>query len=217
MLLGSEVLTRKRPPTRSFGKRSLPLNAAPLFLCIKKCTEREGEERVRQAPWEGEENFKWIFRMQAVGWLVWWGGGKWNESQRKSERRFLLGESSVRSPVTHSLPFWDDDHDEMQRSEHRAGEAAIFFFRFLRDGGFIGWRFFFLTFLSHSDDGSAPPSNLHISGFSTKASRKAWHLHSASWLFLEGGPAAAGPWKFTHYHSNSLTIRLSLRSLWLEW
>lgn len=74
MLLGCEVSTRKRPPTHSFGKLSLPLNAAPLFLCIKKYTEREGEERVRQAPWEGEENLKWIFRMQAVGWWVWLRG-----------------------------------------------------------------------------------------------------------------------------------------------
>lgn len=107
MLFGCEVLTRKRPPTHSFGKLSLPLNAAPLFLCIKKCTEGERRrgESGRQAPWEGEENLKWIFRMQAVGWLVWceWSGGEgtWvmtvfpgcsrgEESQRKSQPWFLL-------------------------------------------------------------------------------------------------------------------------------
>lgn len=59
MLLGCEVSTRKRPPTHSFGKLSLPLNAPPLFLCIKKHTEGDGEVGgVRQAPWEGEENLK---------------------------------------------------------------------------------------------------------------------------------------------------------------
>lgn len=93
ILLGCEVLTRKRPPTHSFGSLSPQLYAAPLFLCIRKCTEREGEERVRQALWEGEENLKWNFRMQAVGWLVQceWrrgDGGKWNKSVFMQQRRW---------------------------------------------------------------------------------------------------------------------------------
>lgn len=42
---------KKGLPTHSFGKLSHPLNAALLYLCIKKC--RSCKRNVRQSLWEG--------------------------------------------------------------------------------------------------------------------------------------------------------------------
>lgn len=61
MLLGCEVLTKNGPPTHSFGKLSHPLNAALLYLCIKKCTNCKKKSQAVAVG--GEGNFKWIFEM----------------------------------------------------------------------------------------------------------------------------------------------------------